>query len=105
MKRFVLKKVREGKLDQWRDWCIQLATSRRAEAIESLADEHVLQEMCILFMVEGTPYVLGYMESDSREEILASLVDKEINIEHRKQLKECLEGKYLQEELYNIKQE
>lgn len=74
-------KFKEGKVKQWRNWCLFL-TSSKDEVLESLKEEKVSQEVCF------TKNNLVYYGIDG--ECLKSS-ERKINIDHRKNVKECLE--------------
>ncbi len=103
MQVFVLKKVKPEKLQQWKDWCTHLMTTRKEEAVASFKVEQVLRESCTLFLVGNEYFALGYMESKDGDEILPGDPTALINIEHKKQREECLEGKYPRELLYDLR--
>jgi Family of unknown function (DUF6176) len=96
-----LYKIKEGRTDQWRDWCNQLATTRNAEAIETLAEEGVSQEMFLLFHYSNNDYVITVIDGDA----LPSNLDRQINRDHRRNFAECLEKVVNIELLYHIKAE
>ena len=100
-KRYVLLKVKEGKLDQWKQWCNLLMTSRKQEAIDSFKYEGVSSEECHLFKVCNDYYLLGVAEFDGEHK--EANMDLEINKEHKKQKKECLEALIEGEELFVLK--
>ncbi len=81
-------KIKEGKLDQLKDWCLQLGTTLKEGALESLSEEQVDQEGCFLFSINGEHYVAGYMHSPT--EILPA-TDSELNRKHKQMKAECLE--------------
>lgn len=100
MKRYVLLKVKEGKLDQWKQWCTLLMTSRKQEALDSFKYENVASEECHLFEVEGKHYLLGVAEFDGEHK--EANMDLPINQEHKAMKKECLENVLEGEELFNL---
>lgn len=99
MKKTFLFKIREGKLDQWKQWCALLAT-RVEEARATLQDEHASREYCVLFQVDDTHYVYGTTEYSADPQ--DADMTKSLNTEHRAQVQECLERVARGQELYDI---
>lgn len=87
MSQAVLFKIKEGRKEEWLSWCKELSTTLRDEAIETLKEEGVVQELTIAFSINGDDYVLGYMDG----EILPANMDQEINQKHKEMKEECLE--------------
>ena len=96
----VLMRVREGKLAMWKAWCTELAGSLREEATVTLAEEKVLEEMCLLFTLNGESYVIGF--ADSEGETLPANMTREINQKHKAMKQECLEYVSDGETLYHF---
>lgn len=94
----VLLKVKEGKLETWKAWCAELEGVMRAEAIETLKEENVIEELCTLFYVEGQAYVLGFMVG----EMLPANMSREINQKHKQMKSDCLEFVSDAETLYHL---
>lgn len=90
MKKAVLFKIKEGKKDVWMSWTNRLQTEFREDAIDTLKEEHLLQETFVAFSLNGEDYTLGFVES-SDDEVTNSNKEKEINQLHTKFKKECLE--------------
>lgn len=84
---YALYKVNKGKLDQWRQWCFKLDTKLRAEALKTLEQEGLAFEVFLTFEVNGEWYALGGGLGKSKP----SDMSHEINKEHDRQKKECLE--------------
>ncbi len=84
-------KVKEGKLEKFKDWMHQLSTSRREEAIATFAHERITREVFVLFQgADGSHYVVGLNEaSDTPGE---SDPSAPINQEHTAIKEECLES-------------
>jgi hypothetical protein len=98
-KKVVLLKVKEGKLETWKSWCNELETLRREEAMETLKEEKVIEETCLLVDFHGAPYVVAFMEG----EMLPADMACEINQKHDAMKKECLEYVSEGESLYNLR--
>lgn len=85
-----LFKIKDGKLEVFRDWMDQLGTARRDEALATFAFEHVSREIFVLFRgLDNTHFVIGLNEANGTPgESDASLP---INQQHAAIKKECLE--------------
>jgi hypothetical protein len=84
-------KVREGKLETFKDWMNQLGGTRRDEALATFEFEHVTREVFVLFPgKDGTQYVVA-MNETTEGDPLPSDKSVAINVEHRAILLECLE--------------
>lgn len=93
-----LFKIKEGKLEIWKNWCHELNTSLRVEATETIKEEGNVQEVFVLFELNNEWYTIGLGEG---ENLPAS--DKEINKKHRATAKECLKKIGRVSCLYNLK--
>jgi|GEM_PF-1557063 len=89
LKNTALFKVKEGKLDQWKQWCFLLTTARNKEATDSLCGENALEEEWILFSVGADHYV--YASTSYFDTPLPSDKTLAINQEHIQQRQDCLE--------------
>lgn len=94
----VLLRVKEGKLETWKAWCAELEGARRAEAIETLNEEKVSEEICTLFFINNEAYVLGYVVG----EMLPANMSREINQKHKQMKSDCLEYVSEAETLYHL---
>jgi len=92
-------KIKEGKTQQWKDWCVKLNTIYRTEAIETLKEEKVTQEAFFFFTINNQDYTMSMVDGEA----LPSTTTRELNIEHRKNYKECLEKVSTVEVLYHLK--
>ena len=81
-----LFRIREGKLDQWRAWCARISGELRTDATTSIVEEKTLQELFVIFEVGGTHYTIGLAEGECLPP-----TDRDINTEHRRISRECLE--------------
>ncbi|MBP9826949.1 hypothetical protein KBC99_00545 [Candidatus Saccharibacteria bacterium] len=98
MKRAVLFRIKPDKEQVWRDWCSQIYGQYRNEAIESLNEEGLIQEMSLLFKVENATYMIGYMDGEAKP----SNKEREINKIHAEKRQECLEYVGEAEVLYSL---
>ncbi len=83
-KLYVLYKILPGKRDQWLAWCQELET-RKSEVLESLRQENCARETWVVF----GEYVVAHVEF--LPDGLQKSDDRPLNLEHRRQRKECLE--------------
>ncbi len=95
----VLLKIKEGQWEVWRDWCRELSGALRFEAVLTLQEEKVLQEMALGFQINGERYVIGFVEGEA----LPAKMDREINQRHQAMKLQCLEHVEKVEILYIIK--
>jgi hypothetical protein len=96
----VLFKIKEGKLDQWKQWCDLLMTVKKEEALYSLALEKVYRETCLYFNINNTTYIIGsvsFLQDTKPADMTLS-----VNVEHGRQKKECLEFVCNIDTLYDI---
>lgn len=84
----VIFKVKNGKLDQWKEWCSKLNISLRMEAIQTLKEENLTLEGCFLFKIIDEYYIFSVSDSDG--EVLPAL-DSDINNTHKLMKSECLD--------------
>ena len=83
-------KVKEGKLENIKDWFNQLSTSRKEEAVATFQYEGVTREVFVLFKGnDGNHYVIGFNEAlDVPKKSDPSVL---INQQHTAIKQECLE--------------
>lgn len=84
MLKFALFKIKEGKREDWRNWCTELMR-RKNEALKTLKQENSSREICILH----GDYVFGISEYFAEPQPTDMSI--ELNIEHRQRLRDCLE--------------
>jgi hypothetical protein len=99
MQKAVLLKVKNGQWENWQKWCHQLNTTLRSEAILTLEEEQVLQELTLGFTLNNEHYVIGFMDG----ECLPANPDKTVNQRHNEMKRICLESVSGADVLYNIK--
>ena len=95
-----LFKIKEGKLEKWREWCHLLMTQYKDEAIETLKEEDVTYEAFSIFPIQGQYYAVAMVEGEMKP----TNMERELNQRHKAIKKECLERIDLIEggyELYN----
>lgn len=80
-------RVKDGKLGQWVDWCLQLRQERRDEALLTLEEEETTDELCAVAWIEGKAYVFGF----ACGRLLPANMSRAINREHQRNKQECLE--------------
>jgi hypothetical protein len=83
----VLFKVKENKINKWREWSKELM-DRKNEALETIIEEKEIFEGSIDFQIGEDFFVImyGYAEDD-----ILPATEKEINLTHKKVKRECLE--------------
>lgn len=98
MEKAVLYKVEPGQWNTWKEWCTEINTTLREEAILTLEEEQVLHELALGFSLGDDQYVIGFMQG----ECLPANTAHEINQKHRNMREQCLEKIDYAETLYNI---
>jgi hypothetical protein len=98
MQKAILFKVKTGQWSAWNAWCTKIHTTLRDEALLTLAEEKVLQEMTFGFEINAERYVLGYVDG----ECLPAHMEREINQEHVRMKEECLERLSNADILYSL---
>ena len=86
MKIFLFK-IKEGKVEHWRQWCNLLATEYKKEAIETLQEENLTYESFSIFSINGQHYTIGMTEGDAKP----ANMERELNQKHKTIKQECLE--------------
>lgn len=99
MQKAVLLKVKAGEWENWQNWCEELSTNLLTEAITTLEEEKVVQELTLGFEIENQHYIIGFMDGDC----LPANMDREINQKHKAMKTQCLEYVGEVEILSNIK--
>jgi hypothetical protein len=100
MEKAALFRVKTGQWSIWKQWCAELATTLRKEVTLTLQEEQVLQELVIGFDIDGTHYIIGFMEGDC----LPANMNREVNLRHKEMKEQCLEYAGVANILYNIAQ-
>lgn len=88
--KYALFKIKQGREDQWKQWCDLVSTTFKEEAERTIKDENLVFEGALIFEIDETSYTLLYMQEDAGG---AKPSDKTntLNIEHNKNKRECLE--------------
>lgn len=94
-----LFKIKEGKLEQWKDWSAYLL-AHADEVRATMLYEKSNREMFTLFTIGDSHYVVGHGEFF--DEPVRADMTVPLNIEHRKNMSECLERVGRGEVLYEI---
>lgn len=100
MKKHFLLKVKEGKLNQWKEWCAYLLTQKEV-AKETLRRENANAELGVLFTIGEDNYVYGSTEYFDTP--IKADMTMELNPKHIANVKECLEIISKGEELFDIR--
>lgn len=87
----IIFKLKKGKLDTWKAWCLMLDDNLRHEALDTLVEEGLTREYGGVFNMGGEDY--GYIFAD--KEGKPSNKEKEINRTHEATIKECREEGWL----------
>ena len=88
--KYAIYKIKPNKLNLWKDWCKELNTTHRRDALKTLETENLLFEGFIIFEIKGDTYTIGYSaEKEGGEQPSDST--NELNKKHREIKKECLE--------------
>jgi hypothetical protein len=95
----VLLKIKKGKEDIWKEWCKKIQNQLYDEAVESLKEEKVKQEIVIKFELQNSTYSIAFMDGDC----LPANPNREINKMHKQMKAECIESVSDAELLYNVK--
>jgi hypothetical protein len=101
MEKAVLLRVKDGQWETWTQWCTELNTTLRKEAILTLHEEQVLQELTLGFSLNNEHYIIGFMDGDC----LPANMKRDINQRHQEMKRQCLERVDDVAVLYNIKSE
>lgn len=91
-------KIKKGKLEIWKAWCLELQNERIGEARETLLDEGLEYETVGIFQIKDDHYILASTSGEERPTDLG----REINKTHREKRKECLDFVDEVEVLYYI---
>lgn len=92
-------KVKENKKKQWLEWCEELETVSKSEAIDSLKSEGVQQEACFSVLIDSSMYIIGFSEGVCKDADMSL----EVNKKHKEKKEECLEYISPAEVLYLLK--
>jgi hypothetical protein len=84
-------KIKSGKVNIWKNWCKKLSTEYKNEALETLKEEHILEEVFVMFEIDGIFYTIGQVFSKGETKSFPSDKSRSINKEHREKMDECLE--------------
>jgi hypothetical protein len=84
-------RIKDGKLNQWTEWCQQINEALRDRAEATLKDEGILYEFFITFEINGSHYTLGAEITPNGTDPKTADSTNPINEEHRRMKKDCLE--------------
>lgn len=88
-------KIKDGKLDQWKNW-VEYLRAQKEEVIKSLQEENLISEKCFVFNINTDWYTLFTSEGEGKP----ANMDRVLNQEHKKNMKECFESKIIPENMY-----
>lgn len=89
MKDYAIFKVKEGKLNHWKEWCSLLMSTHYSEALETLEYENSNREYYTLFTINNENFVMGASEFFDTPKLADMTVP--LNQEHKRIFKDCLE--------------
>lgn len=84
-----LFKIKNEKVQEWKEWCIILQEKLNKEAIETLKEEGLESEFYTIFEIQGGFYTLA--GGNRLKE--GKITNREINKIHNDKKKECFEKK------------
>ena len=85
-------KIKKGKRKIWEDWCKELMGKYHKEALETLIEEDLIAEHCIIFGKGDNSFVRYIHETVPNKEKKPMNPNREINQKHNRIFKECLES-------------
>lgn len=88
--KYALFKIKEGKLEQWKNWCSKVRTDFYEEAHKTLIEENLFFEGFLIFEIDKQFYTLGYIQ-EKEGGSKPSNKNSSLNLEHLKNKKECLD--------------
>lgn len=83
----VIFKIKEGKVDTWKQWCTDVNTIFRSEAIEAIKEEGIKYEAFSIVNIGTDFYTIGFGDDGTN----IPNMEREINKKHKEMKKECLE--------------
>ena len=89
MKPYTLYRIKEGKRQVWLDWCSEIMASHYDEGAETLQEEDLLREMCIIFG-DAESYCL-YIHTPLPGQAKKPATERDLNKKHFEKMDECLE--------------
>lgn len=92
--------IKSGKAQIFKDWAQKINKELYTEAIKSLEEENVTREIFVMLEINDIHYVIGHMEGDN---IVPSNVNREINLQHKQVMQECIEKVIPIEVLYDLR--
>ena len=96
-------KVGKGKEDILKKWGESIQKENLEEALLSLHEENCEAESLHLFRIGDEYYAVGVMLSEREKEIVPHNPSRDINKEHFKIRKECLDEQMRLEKVYDLR--
>lgn len=84
-------KIRPDKLQIWKDWCREIRTNLREEALKSMAEENAVTELFALYKIGKNYYAVGFMFGIEKRPFKDMNLAREINQKHIQIMHECFE--------------
>lgn len=95
-----LFKIQENKKDILLAWGARLMSDLSVEATQALIEENATKEFAYMFSINNKWYVFAHTDG---ENIIPANPNREINVEHKKILNECLGEKIPLTKVYSLK--
>jgi hypothetical protein len=90
MKNYTLYKLKPGKRQVWLDWCNKLMTIYKDESEDTLLEEDLVNEMCLIFGEDDESFVLYKHEPFPGKVKKPAVMERELNKKHFELFAECL---------------
>jgi hypothetical protein len=91
MTTYTLWKIKPGKRVIWQEWCSEVLEKHYQEAINSIIEEDLIQERCILFGEGDDSFLLYKHETAVGKEKKPWNKNRKINHKHFELFHDCLE--------------
>ena len=91
MTKYIVWKIKPGKRTVWEKWCKSIMTSHQQEALETLIEEDLVHEKCLILGKGDESYVLYKHQSVRGKEKKPANMSRSLNKKHFEILYECLE--------------
>lgn len=88
---YTLLKIKPGKREVWLDWCREVMEKHYEEAVDTIIEENLIHERCLIFGAGDESFVLYKHQSVEGKEKLPFNPDIELNRIHASKFRECLE--------------
>lgn len=86
----MILKIKRGKRKTWVNWCKSVMTKHYAEATETMDEEDLLKEQCIVFDFGKESYLLYIHTTKKGKKKKPANLERALNRKHFKKFHECL---------------